>query len=83
MMAGLDAGADAVLFVGYHARAGSGPAVLAHTMSDAILEVRLNGRPVGEIGLNAAWPVTSARRWCCSAATMWPAPNCTSSSRTR
>ncbi|PWR07130.1 aminopeptidase [Micromonospora sicca] len=54
MMAGLDAGADAVLFVGYHARAGSGPAVLAHTMSDAVLEVRLNGRPVGEIGLNAA-----------------------------
>jgi D-amino peptidase len=54
MMAGLDAGADTVLFVGYHARAGSGPAVLAHTMSDAVLEVRLNGRPVGEIGLNAA-----------------------------
>jgi D-amino peptidase len=54
MVAGLEAGVDAALFVGYHARAGSGPAVLAHTMSDAVLDVRLNGRPVGEIGLNAA-----------------------------
>jgi D-amino peptidase len=54
MVAGLEAGADAVLFVGYHARAGTGPAVLAHTISDAVLDVRLNGRPVGEIGLNAA-----------------------------
>jgi D-amino peptidase len=54
MVAGLEAGADVLLFIGYHARAGSGPAVLAHTMSDAVLDVRLNGRPVGEIGLNAA-----------------------------
>ena len=54
MVAGLEMGADALLLVGYHARAGSGPAVLAHTMSDAVLDVRLNGRPTGEIGLNAA-----------------------------
>ncbi|HET6531628.1 MAG TPA: M55 family metallopeptidase [Actinoplanes sp.] len=54
MMAGLADGVDAVLFVGYHARAGAGPAVLAHTKSDAVLGVRLNGRPVGEIGLNTA-----------------------------
>ncbi|MDI3405155.1 M55 family metallopeptidase [Streptomyces cavernicola] len=54
MLGGLDAGFDAVLFVGYHARAGSGPAVLAHTMSDAILDVRVDGRSLGEIGLNAA-----------------------------
>ncbi|MEJ3745951.1 M55 family metallopeptidase [Actinomycetes bacterium KLBMP 9797] len=53
MLAGLDGGADAVLFVGYHARAGSGPGVLAHTMSDAILDVRIDGASVGEIGLNA------------------------------
>ncbi|MEU8421986.1 M55 family metallopeptidase [Micromonospora sp. NPDC048835] len=54
MLAGLDEHTDAVLFVGYHARAGAGPAVLAHTISDAILDVRVAGRPLGEIGLNAA-----------------------------
>lgn len=53
MMGGLQDGADAVLFVGYHAKAGSGPAVLAHTMSDLILDVRINGRSLGEIGMNA------------------------------
>ncbi|MFK3982092.1 M55 family metallopeptidase [Micromonospora sp. NPDC050397] len=54
MLGGLDGDTSAVLFVGYHARAGSGPAVLAHTMSDAVLDVRVNGRSLGEIGLNAA-----------------------------
>ncbi|MGY0059072.1 M55 family metallopeptidase [Streptomyces sp. LZ34] len=54
MLGGLDEHTDAVLFVGYHARAGVGPAVLAHTMSDAILDVRMVGRSLGEIGLNAA-----------------------------
>lgn len=54
MLGGLGDDVDAVIFVGYHARAGAGPAVLAHTMSDAVLGVRLNGREVGEIGLNAA-----------------------------
>jgi D-amino peptidase len=54
MLGGLDAIVDAVLFVGYHARAGAGPAVLAHTMSDAVLAARLNGRELGEIGLNTA-----------------------------
>jgi D-amino peptidase len=54
MLAGLGDDVDAVLFVGYHARAGTGPAVLAHTMSDAVLGVRLNGREMGEIGLNTA-----------------------------
>ncbi|GIG86054.1 M55 family metallopeptidase [Plantactinospora endophytica] len=54
MVAGLEAGVDALLFVGYHARSGAGPAVLAHTISDAVLDVRLDGRSVGEIGLNAA-----------------------------
>ena len=54
MLGGLDDGVDALLLVGYHGRAGSGPAVLAHTINDAVLDVRLNGRSVGEIGLNAA-----------------------------
>ncbi|MEV6163236.1 M55 family metallopeptidase [Streptomyces sp. NPDC052052] len=54
MLGGLDDRTDAVLFIGYHARAGGGPAVLAHTMNDGILDVRVAGRSMGEIGLNAA-----------------------------
>ncbi|GIG70328.1 M55 family metallopeptidase [Phytomonospora endophytica] len=53
MMDGVQDGADAVLFVGYHARSGAGPAVLSHTMNGANLDVRVNGRSVGEIGVNA------------------------------
>ncbi|WP_043637223.1 M55 family metallopeptidase [Nonomuraea candida] len=52
MLAGLQAGAQVVMFVGYHARAGAAGAVLAHTMADAILDVRINGRSHGEIGIN-------------------------------
>ncbi|AXQ56856.1 M55 family metallopeptidase [Streptomyces koyangensis] len=54
MLGGIDERTDAVLFVGYHVRAGAGPGVLAHTMSDALLDVRVGGRSLGEIGLNAA-----------------------------
>ena len=47
-------GCDGAFFVGYHAMAGTEKAVLDHTMSTvAIHEVRLNGRLVGETGLNA------------------------------
>ncbi|MDJ1641171.1 M55 family metallopeptidase [Streptomyces pakalii] len=54
MLAGLDEETDAALFVGYHVRAGEGPGVLAHTMNGQILDVRVTGRSLGEIGLNAA-----------------------------
>ncbi|MFJ5865504.1 M55 family metallopeptidase [Streptomyces parvus] len=54
MLAGLDEKTDAALFVGYHVRAGEGPGVLAHTMNGEILDVRVAGRSLGEIGLNAA-----------------------------
>ncbi|MFJ7082179.1 M55 family metallopeptidase [Streptomyces griseus] len=54
MLAGLDAETDAALFVGYHVRAGEGPGALAHTMNGEILDVRVAGRSLGEIGLNAA-----------------------------
>jgi D-amino peptidase len=54
MMEGVAEGHDAALFIGYHARAGTGHAILDHTYADRILDVRLNGRPVGEVGLNAA-----------------------------
>jgi D-amino peptidase len=47
-------GFDAALFIGYHARAGTRTAILDHTYADRIHEVRLNGKPVGELGLNAA-----------------------------
>ncbi|MFJ2864181.1 M55 family metallopeptidase [Kitasatospora sp. NPDC087314] len=54
MLGGLDEQTDAVLLVGYHARAGGGPAVLAHTMNDGILDVRVAGHSMGEIGLNTS-----------------------------
>jgi D-amino peptidase len=54
MMEGIDAAFDAVFFVGYHARAGTPRAVLDHTYADRVHDVRLNGRAVGELGLNAA-----------------------------
>ncbi|HET7599099.1 MAG TPA: M55 family metallopeptidase [Gemmatimonadales bacterium] len=54
MMEGIEAGFDAAVFIGYHARAGTALAMLDHTMTDELRDVRLNGRSVGEIGLNAA-----------------------------
>ncbi|MFJ6807488.1 M55 family metallopeptidase [Streptomyces anulatus] len=54
MLAGLDEETDAALFVGYHVRAGEGPGVLAHTMNGELLDVRVAGRSLGEIGLNTA-----------------------------
>jgi len=49
MVEGLDASFDAALFVGYHARAGSGGNPLAHTMSSrSIAGMRLNGRWASE-----------------------------------
>src|SRR5438094_7700503 len=55
MVQGIDGGFDAALFIGYHARAGTRNAILDHTYADRIHEVRLNGRPVGELGINAAY----------------------------
>jgi D-amino peptidase len=48
-MAGLDAGAGVVLLVGHHARAGSFPGIMAHTVSyTEFSAVRLAGRDCGE-----------------------------------
>lgn len=44
----------AVFFVGYHARAGTRDAPLAHTMSGIVADLRLDGRSTGEYGVNAA-----------------------------
>ncbi|HTO70593.1 MAG TPA: M55 family metallopeptidase [Myxococcota bacterium] len=48
-MAGLSPQIGVVLFVGHHARAGSFPGIMAHTVSyDRFREVRVAGAPVGE-----------------------------------
>jgi D-amino peptidase len=54
MVEGVDEGFDAALFVGYHARAGVGHAIIDHTYTSRVHEARLNGRPVGELAINAA-----------------------------
>jgi len=55
MVQGVASSVDAAFFVGYHARAGTQNAILDHSWSSSTVSaVWLNGRPVGEIGLNAA-----------------------------
>ncbi len=56
MVVGVDRSFNAAMLVGYHARAGLHPGILDHTAwSQTAAEVRLNGRPVGEAELNAAY----------------------------
>jgi D-amino peptidase len=51
----LEQGCDAALLVGQHARAGSERGVMSHTVSATRWhELRFNGVPVGEVGINAA-----------------------------
>jgi D-amino peptidase len=54
MVEGVDLGFDAAMFVGYHAMAGAARAVIDHTYTSIVHEVRLNGRPAGELAINAA-----------------------------
>jgi D-amino peptidase len=55
MVQGIAGGVNGVIFVGYHARAGSQNAILDHTWSSSsVANVWLNGVLVGEYGLNAA-----------------------------
>jgi D-amino peptidase len=59
--AGPDRGFGVALFIGYHARAGHPRGTIAHTYTGRPTASRLNGRLVGETGLNAvalgAWGV--------------------------
>jgi D-amino peptidase len=59
--AGPDAGFEVALLVGYHTRAGHPTGTIAHTYSYAPTLTTLQGRPVGEAGINAlalgAWGV--------------------------
>jgi len=55
MIQGIDSGVTGVMFVGYHARIGTQYAILDHTWSDTrIANLSIQGKPFGEIGLNAA-----------------------------
>lgn len=58
MMEGLDDSFQAACFIGYHAMGGTARAVLDHTYTDKVFAVTLNGRPVGELGINAAYAGT-------------------------
>ncbi|MGA2872297.1 MAG: M55 family metallopeptidase [Candidatus Dormibacteria bacterium] len=54
MMEGLDGSFDAIFFVGYHGAVDGPASVLSHTYSpDSVRGVSLNGRSVGESGINA------------------------------
>lgn len=58
MMEGLDDSFDAAIFIGYHTRAGSPEGIFAHTGSGIVRDVRVNGKSLGEGGLNtlvASW----------------------------
>jgi len=52
MMEGIDDSFDAVIFVGYHAKASSPNATLKHTMTGAILDLKVNGVSMPELGWN-------------------------------
>jgi D-amino peptidase len=55
MMQGVDLDDIAcAFFTGYHAKAGTPDAPLAHTWSGWVNDVRINGRSTGEFGINAA-----------------------------
>ena len=53
MMQGIDSSFDAIIFIGYHARAGTKDAVLDHTMTGNIYNLRVNGITLPEAGFNA------------------------------
>ena len=53
MMEGLDESFGAVIFVGYHAKADSPRGVFAHTGSGVVRDLQINGKSVGEGGMNA------------------------------
>ncbi|MBN1583739.1 MAG: M55 family metallopeptidase, partial [Anaerolineae bacterium] len=56
LMPSLDASFDGVILLGHHARAGTLNGFLDHTMnSREWFEYRINGQPVGEIGIEAAY----------------------------
>ena len=55
MVQGLDGTFDAVVFLGYHAKAGDPTGFLAHTGTGSVKGLWLNDVEVGEAGMNAAF----------------------------
>lgn len=53
MMEGLDETFDAVVFIGYHARAGTPDAIIDHTSSGNVVDFAINGVSLPEAGYNA------------------------------
>ncbi len=53
MMEGIDETFDAVVFIGYHAKAGTPDAIIEHTMSGSVMDISVNGVSLPEAGCNA------------------------------
>ena len=53
MMLGIDETFDGVMFIGYHAKAGTKEGVLAHTSSGNVIDLSINGVSLPEAGYNA------------------------------
>src|SRR5688572_26336593 len=53
MMEGIDATFDAVVFIGYHAKAGTPNAILEHTSTGNVIDLSINGVSLPEGGYNA------------------------------
>jgi D-amino peptidase len=53
MMLGIDESFDAVLFIGYHAKAGTEEGIVAHTSSGNVIDLSVNGVSLPEAGYNA------------------------------
>lgn len=53
MMEGIDSTFDAVVFIGYHAKAGTPNAILEHTSTGNVIDVAINGVSLPEAGYNA------------------------------
>lgn len=53
MMEGIDSTFDAVIFIGYHARAGTPDAIIDHTSTGNVVDFAINGRSLPEAGYNA------------------------------
>ncbi len=53
MMEGIDETFDAVIFIGYHAKAGTPDATLEHVSSESVMNMSINGISMPEAGYNA------------------------------
>jgi D-amino peptidase len=53
MMEGIDSTFDAVVFIGYHAKAGTPNAILEHTSTGNVVDISINGVSLPEGGYNA------------------------------